>query len=313
MAPGTEVVPGMGRKGPLGTGPDRGRGRADPAHGLWFPSAPARDYGGVVTLNAFRSLLLAAVLALPLGGCSHEEPLLPSETFHWVPQSISFAPPPPRWKREGDNGGGMLGVRFVLTGGGGQCITVAAHTGIAERDRRDAISRLIARRDSLGPSEFVHEISLARARTDDPLSDREAQSAMAINAALDKATEAALVGRTGYVQAALYEALSASYAYQLTLDDVRFRLRLRPETMQEPERWIVGRERDTTLAGYPAFAGDDTLITPERPLLYHQVIWAVNRCAFVATYQGTKENLPVFERVVASIRFPAEGDSAATP
>lgn len=259
-----------------------------------------------------RTWKLLLVAAGPLvTGCT-DEPLLPPETFHWVAQPISFAPPPPRWKREGDNGGGMLGVRFVLTDGGGQCITVAAHTGIAERDRREAISKVISQRASLGQREFLDAISLARARTDVTLSEREAASARTINAALDRAVTEYLAGRTGYVDAALYEALAAAYAYQPTTEDVRWALRLRPERMQEPSRWRIGRERDTTLAGHPAFAGDDTLITSERPLLYHEIIWAVNRCAFKATYQGTKENLRTFQRVVGSIRFPEEGDSAAT-
>jgi hypothetical protein len=255
------------------------------------------------TARFFLALLL-------LAGCSADEPLLPSETFHWVPQSIAFAPPPAQWRREGDNGGGMLGVRFVLTGGGGQCIEIAAHRGIAERDRRDAISKLIARRDSVGQNEFLNEVSLARAGTDTPLSEREAEAARTINAALDRATSEYLAGRSGYVEAALYEALAAAHAYRPTLDDVRWTLRLRPDQMQEPDRWRIGRERDTTLAGYPAFAGDDTLITDERPLLYHEIIWVVNRCAFKATYQGTKENLKTFRRVVASVQFPAETDSA---
>jgi len=261
-----------------------------------------------VRVHPWRPLVALILIA----GCSADEPLLPSETFHWVPQPIDFAPPPQEWRREGDNGGGMLGVRFVLTGGGGQCIEIAAHRGIAERDRRDAIAKLIARRDSLGQNEFLREVSLARARTDANLSEREAEAARTINAALDRATSEYLQGRSGYVEAALYEALAAAHAYQPTLDDVRWALRLRPEQMQEPDRWRIGRERDTTLAGYPAFAGDDTLITDERPLLYHEIIWVVNRCAFKATYQGTKDNVKTFQRVVASVRFPEQGDSAQT-
>lgn len=251
--------------------------------------------------------LVALIL---LAGCSADEPLLPAETFHWVPQSVVFAPPPPQWRREGDNGGGMLGVRFILTGGGGQCIEMAAHRGIAERDRRDAITKLIAQRGSLAQNEFLQELSLARPRMDSNLSEREAQAARAIDAALDRAASAYLQGQPGYVEAALYEALAAAQGFAPTLDDVRWTLRLRPEQMQEPDRWRIGRERDTTLAGYPAFAGDDTLITDERPLLYHEIIWVVNRCAFKATYQGTKENLRMFQRVVASVRFPEQGDSA---
>ena len=258
--------------------------------------------------NRFALVLLLGLVVT--AACARDEPLLPSETFHWVEQPIAFAPPPPEWRREGDNGGGMLGVRFILVGGGGQCIEIAAQRDLAERDRRDEITKLIAKRGSLEQNEFLHEISLARARTDSNLSEREAAAARAINAALDRATSAYLQGQSGYVDAALYEALAAAQGFHPTLDDVRWTLKLRPEQMQEPDRWRIGRERDTTLAGYPAFAGDDTLITDERPLLYNEIIWVVNRCAFKATYQGTKENVKTFQRVVASIQFPQEGDSA---
>jgi hypothetical protein len=81
--------------------------------------------------------------------------------------------------------------------------------------------------------------------------------------------------------------------------------------MQEPDRWRIGYERDTTFAGQPAFASDDTLITPERPLLYREIFWVVHGCGFKAVYQGTEENLTTFYRVVDSIRFPDEADVAS--
>ena len=43
---------------------------------------------------------------------------------------------------------------------------------------------------------------------------------------------------------------------------------------------------------------------PEQTLLYHQVFWVVNGCAFEAIFQGKEENLETFHRVVDSIRFP---------
>jgi hypothetical protein len=244
-------------------------------------------------------------------GCGRgQEPLSAPETFSWCAQPITFSPPASSWYREGENGGGMLGVRFVLKGGAGQCITVLTFHTLAERNRRDAITRLIARQDSLGKREFLRELSLARARTDDPMSDREVAVATAINDALNRAEVEYFADRGLFVKANLEEALRAAGAFDVTLADVLPRLRLRPERMQEPERWRLGAQRDTTVAGYPAFAGDDTLITPEAALLYREVIWVVNRCAFKAIYQGTKENLPTFDRLVGSIRFPA-GASAS--
>lgn len=255
-----------------------------------------------MTSRASAALALAVAFA---AGCARgPEPLGTAETFHWVAQPVAFSPPPSRWERQGDNGGGMLGVRFILAGGGGQSIGVHAYRLLAERDRRGALERLIACRDSLTRREFLHEVSLARARTDDPVSEREAMTAMRINAELDRAVSDQLSGQPGMVAADLEAALKAASEYEPTLVEILPRVRLRPERMQEPGRWRIGYERDTTLAGLPAFASDDTLFTPERPLLYHEVFWVVRGCAFKAVYQGTPENLGTFHRVVESIRFP---------
>ncbi len=235
--------------------------------------------------------------------CARES-ITPAETFDWCSQPIAFSPPPPRWQRQGDGGGGTIGVRFILTGGGGQCISVAAFTSFAERDRKVMLARLIARRDSLTQREFLHELSLARARTDDPLSDREARTSLAINAALDRATEDDLGAQPGFVTSDLEQALRAAQEYEMTLADVLPRVRLHPEEMQEPQRWRIAYERDTVIAGHPAFASDDTLITPERPLLYREVFWVVHGDAFKATYQGTPENFKTFVTLLDSISFP---------
>ena len=161
----------------------------------------------------------------------------------------------------------MLGVRFILTGGGGQCISVGAYRLLAERDRRFALARLISRRDSLSRREFLEQLSLARPRTEDPISDREAATARQIDAALDRAMSDYLSERPGFVTYDLEAALKAASAYEPTLAEILPHVRLRPERMQEPERWRIAYERDTVWAGQPAFASDDTLITPERPLL----------------------------------------------
>lgn len=255
--------------------------------------------------------MLAAALVSTAGCARGPAPLEPAETFTWVAQPIAFSPPPQGWERQGDNGGGTLGVRFILIGGGGQCISVAAYRLLAERDRREALEALLARRDSLSRHEFLRQLSLARARTENPISEREAASAQAINVALDRAMTDYLADSPGFVVSDLEAALAAAQAYQPTLGEILPHIRLRPERMQEPERWRIAYERDTMLAGHPAFASDDTLFTPERPLLYREIFWVVRGCAFKAGYQGTDENLETFARLVDSIRFP-EDSSAAT-
>jgi hypothetical protein len=254
---------------------------------------------------------ILVVAALSLSGCGKRpEALGPPETFHWVAQPISFSPPPERWRREGDNGGGMLGVRFVLTGGGGQCLSVLADRQLDERDRSGAIRALLARGQALAKREFLDSLSLARPRTDDPISDREAEAARNTSAAIDRAESDYLSGHPGFVASDLDEALRAASAWVPTLQELLPRMRLRPDRMQEPDRWRIGYEHDTTLAGVPAFASEDTLLTPERPLLYREFFWVVHGSAFKAIYQGTPENLETFARVVASIQFPEEAHVA---
>lgn len=252
---------------------------------------------------------LAAVscLALALAGCAHpaSEPLGSAETFSWCRQPITFSPPPPRWYREGDNGGGMLGVRFVLRGGGGQCIGVVAYRSFAERDQSAGLRRLAGRRDSLEQREFLRELSLLRPRTDDPLSDREAEAARAVNEALDRAMTDEFAGQPGFVRTDLEAAAAAAASYEMTLAEILPRVRFQAhDNAAMGISWRTGYERDTVISGRPVFASDDTLITPERPLLYHEVVWVVNGCAFKATFQGVAENLPLFHRVVDSITFP---------
>ena len=253
-------------------------------------------------------LAAAAWLA---AGCAREPTTLPPETFTWAPQPISFSPPPTTWRREGENGGGMLGVRFVRTGGVGECILVVTYKLLADRDRSRAIATLLSRRDSMYRREFLHELSLARPHLDDFISEREQEAALATNAALDRAMEDYLADRPTFVAGDLEAALRAASAYRPTLAEVLPRIRLRPERMQEPDRWRLGYERDTTIAGHPAFAGDDTLFVPERTLLYREIFWVVNGCAFKASYQGTKANEPDFDRLVGTIRFPEGPDVAS--
>jgi len=256
-------------------------------------------------------LTLALALATSCGGGGHVASE-PAETFDWVRQPISFSPPSGNWVRDGDNSGGRLGVRFILRGGGGQCLSVEAFRMLAERDPREAIEKLIRRRDSLTTREFLHELGLARPRLEDPISEREAEAFRQVDAAITRAMDDHLAGQPGFVASSLEAALRAATSYEPTLAEVLPHVRLRPERMNEPSRWRIGYERDTVLAGLPAFASDDTLITPERPLLYREVFWVVRGCAFKAVFQGLPENLPHFYRLIDTIRFPEPSDADAS-
>ncbi len=266
-------------------------------------------------MNRLTIICLLAVTALA-PGCGRKtsgaEALLPPETFEWIRQPVAFSPPPAQWERQGDGGAGTVGVRFILRGGGGQCISVAAHRQLAQRDRREGIAFLISGLDSLTRDEFLHNLSIVRYRSDEPISDRDAATRRAVDRALDGASDSYLAGSMGFVAADLETAHREASLYEPTLEELLPHIRLRPETMQHPEWWRIGYERDTLVGGLPAFASDDTLITPDgERLLYHEVFWAVKGCAFKATFQGRQENLDTFHRVVDSIHFPEPSPTAA--
>jgi len=266
-------------------------------------------------LTRTQSLHALLALALVAAGCGAivggKVKLGPAETFHWVAQPIAFSPPPAKWYRQGDSGGGLLGVRFVLSGGGGQCISVYAYRQLAERDRRETLRRLIARRDSLSQRQLLDELSLVRPHHDEPVSDRETVTDSAIDAALDRATRDVLEEQPGFVGADLDAALRAATSYEPTLAELLPYIKWRPERIADPDRYHTLHERDTTLAAHPAYAVDDSLYTPERPLLYREIFWVVNGCAFKAVFQGMPENLPTFAQVVDTIRFPEGADGPA--
>lgn len=98
--------------------------------------------------------VFALLAALVAAGCSRVDPkaqvkLGPPERFDWVPEPIEFSPPPTAWRREGDNGGGLLGVRFILTHGGGQVMSVMAYRQWSEKLPRKEIALALAHQPTL--------------------------------------------------------------------------------------------------------------------------------------------------------------------
>jgi len=103
----------------------------------------------------------------------------------------------------------------------------------------------------------------------------------------------------------------AATSFEPTLAELLPYIKWRPQRIVDPDRYRTLRERDTTLAGHPAYAVDDSFFTPERPLLYREVFWVVKGCAFKAVYQGTEQNLDTWVRVVDSIGFPEDSGVAS--
>jgi hypothetical protein len=257
------------------------------------------------------------LLALAFGGCAPSSgrrhvQMLPPERFDWVAQPIEFSPPPARWYRDGAGGGGLLGVRFILSNGGGQVMSVAAYKQWSERLQRKEIVQFLADFDRMeGTREALNRLSLLRLQLVDPLTPDEARTAAAVNDAVDRAERDVLDEHRSFVRGDIEAALRAVDALQPALADLLPSMRLRPERQQHPEWWVLGFGRDSSIAGVPAYVSYDTLALPEQKLLYQQVFWVAGGNAFQAVYQGRPENQHVFEQMVESVRFPEKAAVAS--
>lgn len=265
-----------------------------------------------------RVLLIASLVclgAIALAGCAPVDRqaqvrLGAPEKFDWVPEPVEFSPPPEVWRREGDNGGGLLGVRFILSNGGGQVMSVAAYRQWSDKLPRKAILELLGDLDTSHTRATLNELGRLRVQVTERLTEGETQAAYAVNAAVDRAQEDLLAERLSFVRSDIQGALDAIDQYKPSLEELLPHMRLKPEERQEPARWVLGFGRDTVLAGLPAYVSNDTLYAPERKLLYRQAYWVVDGTAFQSIYQGMPENQHVWEAMVASVRFP-EGAALA--
>ena len=254
-----------------------------------------------------RALRAGALAALVLAGCD-AGPLNSAgskpETFDWAGEPIAFAPPPSGWRREGESSGGLKGVRFVKEGAVGEAIGVADFHTLARRLRRDEIRRIVDRFDGLDQRSFGNAVRMLYAQTADPFTPLEAQVAAGINDALLLAGAAFANDDRDEARAQLERALAEAERLTFTLPDVVAAVEFTPERRQEPIRWLVLDRRETTVGGVPAVVVDYTFDGPIGSRFGREAYFVHDSHLFVATFIGLKKTVPVFDRVLASVRFP---------
>lgn len=255
-------------------------------------------------------LLLAVMVAGGCGKLSSQKPVA-NETFDWRGRPITFAPPPSDWRREGINSG-MLGVYFVLTGSVGERILLADHYLVSDRDRSAALGDLLGKMDDLDDRELAQQISLARWRTEDPISSLEAGIARECNYNLDQATLAVFAESRSDVRRYIQGARNEAGRLHITLADVLPRMKFDPAKHREGE-WKITSEGPAVVAGLPAYRVDYTWRSPEQRL-YHgrELYFVADNHPFTASFHGLQRNLPLFDRIVDSIALPPLDPTAGT-
>jgi len=93
-------------------------------------------------------------------------------------------------------------------------------------------------------------------------------------------------------------------AFPYYIDDVVEEVMFSTEGWPIPaDSFVVEEMLPDSVAGVPAYRLDFTLNLPERTLVGREYYFIKNNYLFEAAYLGLPENMPLFERVVASISF----------
>src|SRR5215471_4867436 len=173
-----------------------------------------------------RVLGLPACLALiVLGGpaCGSTpapapEPLLPAETFNWTGEPISFSTPPAGWRREGETGGGVKGVRFVKEQSVGEGIGLGDYYILADRNRSAYLKDMLENFDTYDEG-FAWDKALRKtyAYTDTPFTTLESEIAEAVNNEVGQASVAWRSRDRDAAKAHLEAALAASQRLHFSL------------------------------------------------------------------------------------------------
>lgn len=91
----------------------------------------------------------------------------------------------------------------------------------------------------------------------------------------------------------------------LTIDQVVDQVRFSTDGWPlPPDSFVVGDIQPDTVAGVPAFRLDFTMNSPERSLVGREYYFMKNNYLFEAAYLGLPDNLPLFERVLATVELP---------
>ena len=258
----------------------------------------------------FTVLLCAGVAA----GCgSTESPpavveeLRPAETFDWSGQPIAFALPPLGWERQRSQPGGREGVRFIKAGSVGEEVRVQERLSVADRDRCGRLRELLREFEKMDRRTFEKALQRARLYANPPINDEEEWFAEEANLILDEARTAFRANDPVGVRSSIEQVLKLAGRIRYSLDEVVDEVRFSGEGFPPEVRAEVGESSPAELAGEPAMRLDYALHYNKRDYSGRELYVVNNNHLFVVGYQGLAENLPMFERILATVSFP-EGE-----
>jgi hypothetical protein len=250
----------------------------------------------------FICIALAALMAC---GGTDEPTLAASEAFTWGGQPISFSPPPPGWERKRSQPGGREGVEFIKAGSVGEVIGVEEAFFLGNRDRCDRLKELMRDLDNLDSRKLALAIQKARLYARPALNSKEEQWAEAANDSLDRARAELREGDSMLARDEIATAYEQAGMIRYSIDEVVDRVLYDPKGLPPYISVEIGEPTSGELAGEPAVAVSYIMKYSGRTYEGRQIYVVKNNRLFVIRFQGLAENVPLFERIVRTVSFPA--------
>ena len=272
------------------------------------PGVPLQT-GSPIQARAFPLRPLLVIVALLCAGCSSEISLLPAEEFRWCEDGppVSFQPPPSSWKRSRHQSRDT-GVAFVIADVPPGLITVGQILGLCKLDPRSALYSLQDRIHEFAPQQFAKAVHAARRFENSGHSDDANEMFTRVNSLLRDAQAAHRQGDMDSAAQFVDAAVVVADEFEYELDELLERYGFDVQEFDNPQDYNVEEHVSGSIDRLPSLAIRYTL--DESRGLHHgrKVYVAWDNNLFVFSYLGPEKYLPVFEKMMETVRFP-EGDA----
>lgn len=233
----------------------------------------------------------------------------PAETFTWHGQQpISFQPPT-GWKSGRYQQGGRDGVSYIDSG---QHLAVTEYTKVGALDGCANLQEALSKFGSAGTESLRRDLQKAVRSPRSVEDTKQAKMLSSLRSHVEKAREALDQNDLSGARKEIDYALRTRFKYKFKLDDYLDDIMYDRKVGGDLKRVAISLPDELSVGGEPAVSVDYEVDIDaqyatgrlQKTEFGRQVYVMNNNRLFIASFQGKRENMALFEKVVASISFP---------